>query len=75
MAVDRRVGLESRKAEANASAGGRARGDSAERETSLRAEVGTLATELASRIVGESLADQARQSRMVDRFLDELEQV
>jgi F-type H+-transporting ATPase subunit b len=41
--------------------------------TSLRAEVGALATELASRIVGESLADQARQSRMVDRFLDELE--
>ena len=43
--------------------------------TSLRAEVGTLATELASRIVGESLTDQARQSRMVDRFLDELDQV
>ena len=43
--------------------------------TSLRTEVGTLATELASRIVGESLADQARQSRMVDRFLDELEEV
>ena len=41
--------------------------------TSLRAEVGALATELASRIVGESLEDQARQSRMVDRFLDELE--
>jgi F-type H+-transporting ATPase subunit b len=41
--------------------------------TSLRAEVGSLATELASRIVGESLADQARQSRMVDRFLDSLE--
>ena len=40
---------------------------------SLRAEVGTLATELASRIVGESLTDQARQSRMVDRFLTELE--
>jgi F-type H+-transporting ATPase subunit b len=43
--------------------------------TALRAEVGTLATELASRIVGESLQDTARQSRMVDRFLDELEQV
>ena len=42
---------------------------------SLRAEVGTLATELASRIVGESLTDEARQRRMVDRFLDELEQV
>jgi len=43
--------------------------------TSLRAEVGTLATELASRIVGESLTDEARQRRMVDRFLDELDQV
>jgi F-type H+-transporting ATPase subunit b len=40
---------------------------------SLRAEVGALATELASRIVGESLTDEARQSRMVDRFLSELE--
>jgi F-type H+-transporting ATPase subunit b len=40
---------------------------------SLRAQVGTLATELASRIVGESLTDQARQSRMVDRFLDGIE--
>ena len=42
---------------------------------SLRAEVGTLATELASRIVGESLTDHVRQSRMVDRFLDGLEAV
>jgi F-type H+-transporting ATPase subunit b len=41
---------------------------------SLRTEVGSLATELASRIVGESLADTARQSRMVDRFLADLEQ-
>ena len=40
---------------------------------SLRGEVGSMATELASRIVGESLTDQARQSRMVDRFLDGLE--
>jgi F-type H+-transporting ATPase subunit b len=39
----------------------------------LRAEVGTLAVELASKVVGESLADEARQSRMVDRFLAELE--
>jgi F-type H+-transporting ATPase subunit b len=43
--------------------------------TALRAEVGALATELASRIVGESLEEAARQGRMVDRFLDELEQV
>ena len=41
--------------------------------TSLRTEVGTLAVELASRIVGESLTDEARQNRMVDRFLSELE--
>jgi len=41
--------------------------------TALRAEVGSLAIELASKIVGESLADEARQSRMVDRFLAELE--
>jgi F-type H+-transporting ATPase subunit b len=41
--------------------------------TSLRSEVGALATELAGRIVGESLEDQARQSRVVDRFLADLE--
>jgi F-type H+-transporting ATPase subunit b len=41
--------------------------------TSLRAEVGTLATDLAGRIVGEALDDQARQSRVVDRFLADLE--
>ena len=41
--------------------------------TSLRAEVGTLATELAGRIVGESLEDEARQSRVVERFLADLE--
>ncbi len=40
---------------------------------SLRSEVGTLATTLAGRIVGESLEDEARQSRVVDRFLSELE--
>ncbi len=39
----------------------------------LRAEVGTLAVELASRIVGESLTEEARQRRLVDRFLGELE--
>ena len=40
---------------------------------SLRTEVGTLATSLAGRIVGESLDDEARQRRVVERFLDELE--
>ena len=41
--------------------------------TSLRGEVGALAVELASKIVGEALDDQARQSRVVDRFLEDLE--
>ena len=39
----------------------------------LRAEVGRLATDLAGRIVGESLQDSARQSGVVDRFLADLE--
>lgn len=41
--------------------------------TSLRNEVGTLAIELASRVVGESLEDQSRQSRIVERFMADLE--
>jgi F-type H+-transporting ATPase subunit b len=40
---------------------------------SLRNEVGTLATTLAGRIVGEALEDEARQSRVVDRFLADLD--
>jgi F-type H+-transporting ATPase subunit b len=41
--------------------------------TSLRTEVGALATGLAGRIVGESLDDEARQSRVIERFLADLE--
>lgn len=40
---------------------------------SLRSDIGSLATDLAGRIVGESLADDARQGRIIDRFLDELD--
>lgn len=39
----------------------------------LRSDVGALATELASRIVGESLTDSELAKRVTDRFLDELE--
>ncbi|MFJ6572949.1 F0F1 ATP synthase subunit B [Streptomyces sp. NPDC091292] len=39
----------------------------------LRQDVGQLATELAGKLVGESLEDHARQSRTIDRFLDELD--
>jgi F-type H+-transporting ATPase subunit b len=41
---------------------------------SLRQDVGQLATDLAGKLVGESLDDVARQSRVIDRFLDELEE-
>jgi len=40
---------------------------------SLRSEVGTLAASLAGRIVGESLDDDARQGRVVERFLADLD--
>ncbi len=40
----------------------------------LRAEIGTLGVELASRIVGESLADETRRSGIVEQFMDELDQ-
>ncbi|MCA0294905.1 MAG: F0F1 ATP synthase subunit B [Actinobacteria bacterium] len=39
----------------------------------LRGEVGGLATQLAGRIVGESLEDDERARRSVDRFIAELE--
>jgi len=39
----------------------------------LRSEVGTLATTLAERIVGEALSDDERAARVVDRFLADLE--
>ncbi|CAM5566757.1 F0F1 ATP synthase subunit B [Streptomyces xanthochromogenes] len=41
---------------------------------SLRQDVGKLATDLAGKLVGESLEDHARQSRTIDRFLGELEE-
>ncbi|MCZ2812514.1 F0F1 ATP synthase subunit B [Modestobacter sp. VKM Ac-2979] len=41
----------------------------------LRGQIGSLAVELAGRVVGESLADDARRSGTVDRFLDELDQM
>ena len=40
----------------------------------LRGEVGRLAVDLAGRVVGESLTDDKRQNRVVDRFLADLEQ-
>jgi F-type H+-transporting ATPase subunit b len=47
--------------------------DRAQAIQALRTEMGALAVELASRVVGESLDEDARQRRVVDRFLEELE--
>ena len=40
---------------------------------SLRSEVGTLAIDLASGVIGESLTDDKKASAIVDRFLADLE--
>ena len=48
----------------------------AERQTivrELRGEIGTLAVDLASRIVGESLEEEVRRKGTVERFLAELD--
>jgi F-type H+-transporting ATPase subunit b len=47
--------------------------DRAQAIQALRTEMGALAVELASRVVGESLDSDARQRRVVDRFLEELD--
>jgi F-type H+-transporting ATPase subunit b len=39
----------------------------------LRGQIGALAVDLAGRVVGESLAEEARRRGTVDRFLDELD--
>jgi F-type H+-transporting ATPase subunit b len=39
----------------------------------LRGQIGTLAVDLAGRVVGESLADDVRRRGTVDRFLEELD--
>ncbi len=41
--------------------------------TQLRTEVGTMATTLAGKIIGESLEDDERQARTIERFISELE--
>ncbi|MET7638473.1 F0F1 ATP synthase subunit B [Streptomyces sp. NPDC005438] len=47
--------------------------DRAQAAQTLRQDVGKLATDLAGKLVGESLEDHARQSRTIDRFLGDLE--
>ena len=47
--------------------------DRAQALNQLKTEVGAMATTLAGRIVGESLDDDARQKRSVERFIAELE--
>ncbi|MFP7696895.1 F0F1 ATP synthase subunit B [Trueperella sp. LYQ143] len=47
--------------------------DTAAAMSALEGDVGKLATELAGRIVGEAITDEAMARRVIDRFLDELE--
>ncbi|MGH3247411.1 MAG: F0F1 ATP synthase subunit B [Trebonia sp.] len=40
----------------------------------LKAELGNVAVELAEKILGEALADDQRQQRLIDRFLNHIEE-
>lgn len=67
---------EQAQAEANRITGNAHKQIEAERQqafVSLRGQVGRISTDLAGRIVGESLEDETRRSGIVDRFLAELE--
>lgn len=70
---------------ASAEAGARAAGIIAQGQTRLAAErrqairqlkteLGSLAVELAEQILGEALADDQRQQRLIDRFLSNIEE-
>jgi len=53
-----------------------ARHEAAQRQAirQLKAELGNVAVELAEKIVGEALADDERQRRLIDRFLNDIEE-
>ncbi|ATL66012.1 F0F1 ATP synthase subunit B [Nocardia terpenica] len=42
--------------------------------TELRSELGRTAVDLAEKIIGQSVSDQAKQSASIDRFLSELDE-
>ncbi len=73
MKADLRAEGEAQKRQLIESAQAEIEADRQQAFTSLRAEIGALSVQLASKIVGESLEDEARQRRIVDRFLEELE--
>ncbi len=54
---------------------GQARAEAERRQAigQLKTELGNLAVELAEKIVGEALADNERQDRLIERFLSQLE--
>ncbi|MGH3278464.1 MAG: F0F1 ATP synthase subunit B [Trebonia sp.] len=56
--------------------GGQARLEAERRQAirQLRTELGSLGVELAEKILGEALADDQRQQRLIDRFLDRMEE-
>lgn len=41
--------------------------------TELRSELGRTAVDLAEKIIGQSVADEAKQAASIDRFLDEID--
>ena len=72
--AERRAGGQRQREEIIAAGHAQIEADRKAAAQALRQDVGKLATELAGKLVGESLEDHARQSRTIDRFLDELEE-
>lgn len=61
-------------AQVTASATAQIEAEKAKAVSELRKSVGTMATDLAGRIIGETLSDDARARAVVDRFIAEIEQ-
>jgi F-type H+-transporting ATPase subunit b len=72
--ADARVEAQDAAAVVAASAQSQIDAEKAKALSELRVTVGTLATDLAGKIIGESLTDDARASAVVDRFIADLEQ-
>jgi F-type H+-transporting ATPase subunit b len=71
---DARTEAQSAADQVTARASAQVEADRASAQTELSREVGRIALELAERVVGESLADDARVRATIDRFITELEQ-
>lgn len=69
-----RAAAQEEAAKVTASAQAQIEAEKSKAVSELHKSVGTMATDLASRIVGESLTDDQKANAVVDRFISDLEQ-